>query len=146
MTGMSANMEPGSRGRSGGRSEAQKAGHSGPTIGGNRPMGAKGWDRYPLTVTADRYGGSYSGGDWLAFKESPDEIPPDPWGCDVTAMNYWAGSLKDIAVREKGIYYERGGRWHPDCVGRGTTPEEAVADLDRRRPDTDTREWTQAAR
>ena len=90
-------------------------------------------DRFPLTIAKDRYGGAYSGGPWLAFEETPENVPPDPWSGDPEAAGYWSGSLSEICVPEKAIYYEKGGIWHPDCVGRGETPEEAVADLERRR-------------
>ena len=32
-------------------------------------------DMYPITILTDRYGGTYSGGGWLAFNLPPEEIP-----------------------------------------------------------------------
>ena len=78
----------------------------------------------------------------MAFAESPDEIPPDPWSGDPEAAAYWAGDTSLVCLPEKAIYYEKGGRWNCEAVGRGNTPEEAVADLDRRNQDKDDREWT----
>lgn len=64
---------------------------------------------YPLTITSDRYGGAYSGGDFLAWKLLPENIPTEPWEDDVTCYEFWHDT--DI------------------ICGRGKTPEEAVANL-----------------
>ena len=67
---------------------------------------------YPLTIISDRYGGSYSGGDFTAWNMDYYEIPTDPDEDDVTCMLFWTKT--DI------------------IVGRGDTPQEAVDDLKRR--------------
>ena len=69
---------------------------------------------YPAAITRDRYGGVYSGGEWLAWPLRPDQIPDDANGDDVTAADFWAG-------------------W-PYEVGKGSTPAEALADLERQQP------------
>lgn len=67
---------------------------------------------YPLTIVSDRYGGTYSGGDFTAWNMDYHEIPTDPAEDDVTCMMFW--DTTDIVV------------------GRGATPQEAVDDLKRR--------------
>ena len=67
---------------------------------------------YPLTIVSDRYGGTYSGGDFTAWNMDYYEIPTDPAEDDVTCMMFW--DTTDIVV------------------GRGATPQEAVDDLKRR--------------
>jgi len=46
-------------------------------------------DIYPLTIVSDRYGGSYSGGKYLAMNVDPDCFPDEIGGCDTTEMNFW---------------------------------------------------------
>lgn len=67
-------------------------------------------DIYPLVIVADRYGGCYSGGKYLAFNmyDAPDEA----FGDDVTCCGYF-GKTKDI-------------------IGKGHTPQEAAEDLARK--------------
>lgn len=67
----------------------------------------------PVTITPDRYGGTYSGGYWLAFPLSPPAVPDGPFGDDLTAASWWE-DLGDLPV------------------GRGGAPNEAYADLVRR--------------
>jgi len=67
---------------------------------------------YPLTVIADRYTGTYSGGEYLAFNLNFDEIPSDVTGDDVACSNFF---------------------YSTDLVyGKGKTIDEAVKDLARR--------------
>jgi hypothetical protein len=65
---------------------------------------------YPATITADRYGGIYSGGRWLAYPLFPNDLPDDPDSDDVTAASWWDenGDLP---------------------IGRGPTPDKAHNDL-----------------
>jgi len=67
---------------------------------------------YPLTIIADRYHGSYSGGTYTAWNEEhynvPDEIDED----DITCMEFWG----DVPSRFK-------------AIGKGKTPNDAVKDL-----------------
>ena len=90
-----------------------------------------GWDRYPLTVTRDRYTGVYSGGEWLAFRLDPTEVPLEPWEDDVTAASYWGLAEGSPSSRRRLIPAEGDCR-HPRFVGRGNTPDRAVEDMERR--------------
>lgn len=65
---------------------------------------------YPLTIIADRYGGTYSGGTFLAFNMYANEIPVEVDGSDTYCQAFW-NSNKDL------------------LVGRGTTPDAAYIDL-----------------
>ncbi len=67
----------------------------------------------PVTITPDRYGGTYSGGAWLAFPLHPFEVPDGPFGGDVFAATWW-DELGDVPV------------------GRGDSPSGAYDDLVRR--------------
>lgn len=64
---------------------------------------------YPLTVIADRYGGTYSHGAYTAWKLDPFDIPKAVYGDDVECMNFWFDN-KIIC-------------------GKGRTVSEAVGDL-----------------
>lgn len=64
----------------------------------------------PVTIVPDRYSGTYSGGQWLAFPLPPSAVPADPFGTDTVAAAWWAGVA--------GL-----------PVGRGDTPDTAHADL-----------------
>ena len=44
---------------------------------------------YPVTILTDRYGGTYSGGRWLAFDLPPEEIPFEVDADDVTCYKFW---------------------------------------------------------
>lgn len=65
---------------------------------------------YPLTITMDRYGGTYSKGKYLAWRLDAWEVPQEPFMDDVTCMKFWE--------TYKGI------------VGLGDTPETAVNHLE----------------
>lgn len=69
---------------------------------------------YPLTVMQARYGGSYEGGDWLAFNCYPDVIDKDSHGDDISCSGFWGF-----------------GQGQP-MVGRGATPNKAIFDLIKR--------------
>jgi hypothetical protein len=72
------------------------------------------YDRlWPVTITPDRYGGTYSGGVWLAFPLNPSAVPDGPFGSDVFANDWWS----DIG---------------DPPIGRGATPDGAYDDLGRR--------------
>lgn len=68
-------------------------------------------DMYPLTVTRDRYAGTYSGGEWIAWHLDADEVPMDPWRSDPIAWSFWGGD------HERYTY------------GLGGTIEEAIENL-----------------
>jgi len=66
---------------------------------------------YPVTIVLDRYGGTYSGGEWIAWPLAPEDVPGEPSGDDGAAIVFWSGR-----------------RTHP--CGRGSTPNEALANLE----------------
>jgi hypothetical protein len=68
---------------------------------------------YPVTIIRTRYGGSYEGGAWAAFHCHEDAVPANATGDDLTCATYWWSS-------EAGL------------VGRGATPDEALANLEDR--------------
>ena len=89
------------------------------------------WDGYPITIVKDRYTGTYSEGEWIAFGLDPAAIPTEPFEDDVTAAGYWcAGEVRDEAGPI--VALNKNDMRHPRFVGRGRTPEEAKADLKRR--------------
>lgn len=62
---------------------------------------------YPLTIVRDRYGGTYSGGEWLAFNKDPYEISDEPFADDVTCMMFWdekrmigVGETREFAITD----------------------------------------------
>lgn len=65
--------------------------------------------KYPITVVADRYGGTYTGGKWLAFPLSPEDVPRESSGPD----------------REQMIFLES----YHEPYGIGPTPDAAVNQL-----------------
>ena len=65
---------------------------------------------YPLAIIKDRYDGTYSGGEYLAF--NAEYIPAGVNGDDVECANFWNNTEM--------------------IVGRGSTPNEAVNDLNKR--------------
>lgn len=77
-------------------------------------------DVYPVTIICDRYGGTYSGAEWLAFNLDPEDVPKDVAGDDVECMMFWEQHRQDAL-----------------SVGRGTTPDEALQDLYRKIPEED---------
>lgn len=44
---------------------------------------------YPLTITADRYNGTYSGGKFIAWHLDATEIPEDVYSDDCGAHEFW---------------------------------------------------------
>ena len=64
---------------------------------------------YPLTITADRYSGTYSGGNFIAWNLDADEVPDDIYSDDCGCHHFWN---------------------HNEIVcGKGRTVSEALADL-----------------
>ena len=66
---------------------------------------------YPLTITADRYDGTYSGGRYVAWNLDACDIPDDPFSGDVICMEFWDGGHRGY------------------LCGVGDTVGEAVANL-----------------
>ncbi len=64
---------------------------------------------YPITIVMDRYSGTYSGGDWLAFNLNADQIPEDVFGSDVPCAGLWDHNKIPVGI--------------------GPTPEEALEKL-----------------
>ena len=65
---------------------------------------------YPVTIISDRYGGVYSGGAWTAWPVETWEVPDDARGDDGDCSWFW--------------------QHHSDSkIGKGKTPDEALADL-----------------
>ena len=73
-------------------------------------------DAYPLCVIKDRYGGTYSGGEYTAWCCGVSFIPDGVFEDDVTCGSIW-GKLK--AARKKG----------EAAYGIGETPDDALHDL-----------------
>lgn len=65
---------------------------------------------YPVTIVLDRYGGTYSGGKWLAIQDY--QMPEEIGSSDPDEMLFWR-SHKDEKLP----------------IGRGETPDEALKDL-----------------
>ena len=68
---------------------------------------------YPLTIISDRYSGTYSGGNYLAFNEEFNNIPEEVNADDVTCALFW-GQHKDE---------------YKYSIGKGNTINEAIEDL-----------------
>lgn len=64
---------------------------------------------YPLTITADRYRGTYSGGAYIAWNLAADEVPEGIYGDDCGCYEFW---LDNEII-----------------CGKGRTVSEALADL-----------------
>lgn len=64
---------------------------------------------YPTTIVRDRYNGTYSGGEWLAFPLDYWDVPGEVDGGDPECMMFWE-------------HYD-------GIVGRGATYQEAMEDL-----------------
>ena len=68
---------------------------------------------YPVTIVKDRYSGCYSGGKWIAWNLHLEDIPNAWDDDDYTCAGFWGS--EHIWARP---------------VGKGNTPEEALADLE----------------
>lgn len=63
-------------------------------------------NKYPITVVADRYGGLYTEGEWLAFPLRPEDVPRQSNGSDMAQLDflesyhepYGIGATPDAAV------------------------------------------------
>ena len=70
---------------------------------------------WPLTVVADRYQGTYSGGKYVAMNVEPHEFPEEPFDDDITASDFWDNIQKTKI-----------------SIGYGKTPKKAIKDLRRK--------------
>lgn len=50
---------------------------------------------YPLTIVADRYGGSYSGALFTAWNLNYDELPDEINDCDLGCGLFWTRANRD---------------------------------------------------
>ena len=66
-------------------------------------------DCYPTTIVIDRYGGTYSGANWLAFPCLFENVPKSIEGGDGECMDFWDD--------------------YKGAVGKGKTPQEAFDNL-----------------
>ena len=67
---------------------------------------------YPITIIKDRYSGTYSGARWLAFNMYPEHVYVlDVNGDDISCNWFWSGEANEY------------------IIGKGSTPDEALADL-----------------
>lgn len=65
-------------------------------------------DLWPVTRIKDRYHGSYSGGEWVAYYAHVDAIPEEASSDDVSCDQYWdnprvpfgVGSSPDLALAD----------------------------------------------
>ena len=64
---------------------------------------------YPTTIIADRYDGTYSNAEWLAFPCLLEQVPKEVDGEDGECMFFWNNYKK--------------------IVGKGKTPQEAFDNL-----------------
>ena len=69
-------------------------------------------DIYPLTIVSDRYHGSYSGANFLAFQLDHDSIPLAIGGGDSEEMYFWETNQHEDFI-----------------IGKGNTVQEAFDDL-----------------
>ncbi len=77
-------------------------------------------DIYPLTVVSDRYGGTYSGGDFTAWNMYPDEVPYEISSDDCTCLEKWTELRSGDGTERRELF------------GVGNTPNDAVLDLERK--------------
>lgn len=68
-------------------------------------------NHYPMTLVCDRYGGSYSGGEYTCWPLPSYRVPYEIDEDDITCMDFWADADKNM-------------------IGIGNTPEEAIKDLE----------------
>lgn len=52
-------------------------------------MEAQYYTGYPITITADRYNGIYSGHAYIAWWATVDQVPTEIGEDDVTCQNFW---------------------------------------------------------
>lgn len=90
---------------------------------------------WPLTITADRYGGTYSGAGYHAWELYPWDVPREAFGDDGTCMDFWGFTAKGKGSEKAGRY----------VVGLGSTPDEAFRDLERQLKAVSSDDDTEAA-
>lgn len=90
---------------------------------------------YPITILADRYGGSYSRAKWTAWTCEPENIPEDAQAGDTDCASFWErhreGESFDDKLKEQiidNLPRHELAPWEY-TIGLGKTPDEAHADL-----------------
>jgi hypothetical protein len=71
----------------------------------------------PVTIVMARYGGTFEGGQWLAFPISPEDLVDSDYAADDISCMLFFESCEERQLP----------------IGRGSTPNEARADLRTRR-------------
>jgi hypothetical protein len=72
-------------------------------------------DHMPGTIVEDRYGGTFSGGAWVAYGNDFAMVPREANGDDNTCMDFW----DEVRRGENDLV---------GFVGLGDTPQEAIDD------------------
>ena len=60
---------------------------------------------YPLTIVADRYGGTYSGGQYTAWNCFSDEVPKEIDETDLVCASFWNEYyfMRNYVYRQSGV-------------------------------------------
>lgn len=77
---------------------------------------------YPVTILKSRYGGAYEHAQWVAFNDYPEHLA-DAVADDSTCGVFFAGGVDRSVDPEVELPP------YPGPIGRGDTPDEALADL-----------------
>jgi len=75
------------------------------------------------TIINDRYGGSYSGGAWVAFNLEADEVPWEVDGGDDDCDAFWCRTQNNIIQKDIDHHSSE------YIIGLGKDPNEAYSDL-----------------
>ena len=81
-------------------------------------------DTWPVWIIEDRYGGAYSDGEWLAIADPRRYAKGEVTRLDLVEQGAYEG---DIECME--FWADLGDVW---WIGKGATPDAALADLNRR--------------
>lgn len=88
---------------------------------------------YPCTVIPSRYSGTYEGASWLAFNCYQDAVPQDATGGDNECGTFWDMQAQGMLSYPRPRYGDADTRPpEPIIVGKGESPNLAVADLARK--------------
>ena len=79
---------------------------------------------WPVLIVEDRYGGAYSDGEWLAIADAHTLADGERTRLDVVEAGAWDGDCECMA-----FWADLGDVW---WIGKGATPDAALADLNRR--------------
>jgi hypothetical protein len=78
-------------------------------------IASDGLDRklFPVTIVMAQYGGTFEGGQWLAFPLAPEDLADSDYAADDISCMLFFESCEERKLP----------------IGRGSTPDEALADL-----------------